>query len=406
MAFSLSSFNIRLEDDATLVADAYAADDSCAECRLNLDAYIGSTNGVFDVFDSHFSRSARDVRYDDRYHTLRASFPRTGQPTEGTREYTTAVLYLNMFVTNDDGVLKFVPPSDCLTESCTCIHLHDNFLYALCLGADGRLHSSRIDLSKCYTNAGGNFTFASRGDRPYTSTARNVRLQVSVEEGVFLYAKLPCGDGSYNDAWVGLDHRIKNNRGCLVDADWHTPETPPTDFFGHIPFVGSVVGGAFHAATLPRCLPIMYFVQDSPVLCASLMVVAVLLGGACSHNASVGLVGPLYAAVFEVTEGDAETLRSLSPEEVEQLEAKLGRYMFEHLSELLEPGLPADFGLYLSCVSESDFKAAFEVVVSGVGRAKGLAVSSARADAFSGYTWMNKLADALVNGELPLEWTG
>ncbi|KAI0651306.1 hypothetical protein C8Q79DRAFT_1114299 [Trametes meyenii] len=404
MAFAISSYNIRLGADATLLADAYAVDGNPLENRLDLDAYIGSTNGQFDVFDSHFSRFACDVQYDDHHHTLRASFPQAEAESDGTAECATATLYLNMFVTNDDGVLKFIPPPDGLIESCTCIHLHKNFLYALCLGADGRLHSSQIDLGKCYSSNNGSFVHAGGRDRPYTFASSNVRLQVSAEEGVYLYARLRCSDGSYNDAWTKLDDWIKNNRGRLVDTKERTLETQPTDFFGHIPFIGSVVGGAFHAATLPRGTSILYFLQDSPVLCASLMVIAVLLGGVCSYNAGVGLMGPLYSATSEVVE-DEDSLHGLSPEEVEQLsEAKLGRYMFEHLSELLAPGISADFGLYLSCVSEGDFRAAFEAVVFGVGRAKGHAVSITRVDVFSGYIWMNKLADALVNGDLPLEW--
>lgn len=96
-----------------------------------------------------------------------------------------------------------------ITQSCAGLFLQDSILKGLCLGPDGKLHPSTIDLTSCYGNHNGSFA---PGDGAFFKTARNIKLQL-VDGKAVLRGQLKDHIGSWCDAEVDISRCIVNANG-------------------------------------------------------------------------------------------------------------------------------------------------------------------------------------------------
>ncbi|KAI0632853.1 hypothetical protein C8Q77DRAFT_1120153 [Trametes polyzona] len=218
MAFAITSHNIRVED-SILKADAEPRDGSVTRAStLDLNLFIGNCDGSFDVPGSGFYASAREISYDDRTHVLRALLKKG---SGGDIEWVPAALYLNAYVTNDDGDLRFLIPSEQLPDSCVGLHLHNSNLKALCVGSDGTLHPSKIDLDRYFENKDGELEFtgldpSSTAPPGFYRDSRNIYVRIASNWTAYLYADLRCTAGNYKSVAKDISAYVSNRRGRLM----------------------------------------------------------------------------------------------------------------------------------------------------------------------------------------------
>ncbi|EHK22121.1 uncharacterized protein TRIVIDRAFT_222442 [Trichoderma virens Gv29-8] len=127
--------------------------------EIDLDNYIGCSEGVFTLIGNKFSRDANMVMI--RGPMLYAKLP---YGEEGN--YREAKLNLDFCLFYDDNShnVSFIRPSRKVQLSCSNFILENgSFLKALCLGKDGLLHESSIDLNQHLEVENGKLQPGSRG---------------------------------------------------------------------------------------------------------------------------------------------------------------------------------------------------------------------------------------------------
>lgn len=100
------------------------------------------------------------------------------------------------------------PRTQRITQSCSATFLQGSILKGLCLGSDGKLHPSTIDLNQCYSNNNGHFA---DGGKVF-NTARMMEL-VPGDGKVILRGQLLSRDDGWQNAEVDLSLSVVNIDG-------------------------------------------------------------------------------------------------------------------------------------------------------------------------------------------------
>ncbi|KAK6338518.1 hypothetical protein TWF730_002581 [Orbilia blumenaviensis] len=150
MAFALTTSDFALQEDTILVARVRKGKDIWVYSRINLNEHIGSHNGEFHVASSGWFGWSRPGSSHLQGTVL---FAQLMKP-DGSWGPSTSI-DLNLFIKNDNGTLKFQKLCESITASASCFNLTGSILQGLCLGYDGKLHYSEINLDDYYGNIEG-----------------------------------------------------------------------------------------------------------------------------------------------------------------------------------------------------------------------------------------------------------
>ncbi|KAA8907830.1 Cyanovirin-N [Sphaerosporella brunnea] len=230
-AFSLTATDIRLEDSLLYANLPVPGATETRTSVLDLDAYVGNDDGHFDLMGHSFFESCIEIALKGA--VLSAKLRDRGG------NYHDAVLNLDFVIINDGGRLRFRRPSRCLELSCCCFSLNGSILEALCLGRDGRLHHSAIDLNKHLANHDGRFSHV-REDGNFSGSGNN--FSIDFERGFKLEGYLEGCNKSVKAASFDLARIIGNVDGSLVyhchDGGSFDFEADYAGFYSALPLMG------------------------------------------------------------------------------------------------------------------------------------------------------------------------
>ncbi|ETW87826.1 hypothetical protein HETIRDRAFT_245866, partial [Heterobasidion irregulare TC 32-1] len=318
MAFSLTSRTIILEG-SILKAHCRNLQGFWVPSTIDLDRHLGNIDGSFNMSGTNFSRSAESVRLVGTIIT--ASLIR--QDSKRLQ----ATLDLNVCIQNIDGQLRFKKPRDSLLLSSSCLLLDGTRLKGLCLGMDGKMHASEIDLNDHYGNSNGEFK---SGDKSFVYTARNLSLHLTTKS-ITLRAELRGWDSQYKQAEVDLSICIVNHYGGLVFVKhdgWFDRDGFFASFFEKLPVVGFIVaalqfaaGNEDHAARA-----IAYCANSTTVMVG--ITIGTCLGGPIGAMIRAGLATPIGILAEMALAGYLVHDPRLK---AQFEEATIGRFLYESL---------------------------------------------------------------------------
>ena len=99
--------------------------------------------------------------------------------------------------------------SEHILSSCSGFTLKGSMLEALCLGLDGKMHTSRINLNAHISNEDGGFSWFGAD---FSRSTRNMSLEMR-DNGVFLSAQLRSIRGEWVESEVDLSLHVVNIGG-------------------------------------------------------------------------------------------------------------------------------------------------------------------------------------------------
>ncbi|KIO27612.1 hypothetical protein M407DRAFT_7201 [Tulasnella calospora MUT 4182] len=383
MAFSLSSTNVRL-DGTTIRAKCKTKDGKLVDSALDLNLHIGNKEGNFSLSIGLFGASASDIRLDgSTLHAVLATSKQVKAPK---------FIDLNACLENINGALTFVKPKQRITQSCSAIIFQGSTLKGLCLGSDGKLHPSTIELNGCYSNDDGRFV---PGGSAFT-TARRMDL-VSSGGKVILRGQLRSRDDGWRNAEVDLSVGVVNTDGKLhfvKEGGKFDQDGPVTLSFDLTPFARTVVDGLpLLAGNEVWAKRVAAFCANSPIICVTL-VLGSLFGGPIGSIVSAGIITPIGLVVES---GIADVIKD-PVLKAKYEEAIVGRFICETISHML-----VDNGaeLLVEAVGELavlDVETAV-AEVRGVFRGAKVAVAE-----LGSYRLLKKVVDAVCKKQTPQDW--
>lgn len=294
MAFSLTSTDVRL-DGTTLRARCKTDDGKLVDSALDLNPSIGNNKGNFCLPGRMFGASASEILLTRNRSTLLAVF-RTPQ-----QDWIERLINLNVCIRNNNGALTFVKPTQRITQSCSATFLQGSILKGLCLGSDGKLHPSTIDLNQCYSNNNGHFA---DGGKVF-NTARMMEL-VPGDGKVILRGQLLSRDDGWQNAEVDLSLSVVNIDGkfnFVTGGGRFDPDGPVDLSFNIAPLTQSVVEGLPLLAgndAWAKC--VATFCSNSPIICV-ILALGALFGGPLGAVVSAGIIKPIGKVVESAITG-------------------------------------------------------------------------------------------------------
>ncbi|KAK3344757.1 Cyanovirin-N [Neurospora tetraspora] len=325
MAFYNSCRNVRL-DGSTLRADCQDKNGSWRQSEINLNDCIGNKDGYFNTSQNRFFETARNVSL-------------KGSASTQLCKTVMQTVDLNLFITNDDGHLKFKQyMHESILKTGSFYHLDGPILRGLVLGYNGKFNVTEIDLNECYANKNGSFQ---SDDNHFYNSSRNLRL-VPSPGALTLEGELRNWYNSYSNASVNLAICIMNNDGKFQfvrhDGFWDRDGWAAKTFEG-VPLLGFVVAGIHeiagnheHAArALAKC-------ANSSVVCVG-VVIGFMLGETMGSVIGAGIATPIGIWIeTEIKDHLIEDPMLLAQFE----EATLGRYIGETLLNMGMAAIPGD----------------------------------------------------------------
>ncbi|KAF8310744.1 hypothetical protein DL93DRAFT_2061772 [Clavulina sp. PMI_390] len=347
MAFLANSRNIQI-NGAILTAECQClSDNSWRSSSLDLDLHIGNFKGTFSINHSGFSTFASNIMlsngilsadlYSGRMHRSAIINEYLTNKITAHRSFN-----LNLYVANKEGVLTFVRPMESLLNSSSCFMLKGTVLNGLCIGTDGLLHWSSIDLNDYYGNDDASLVSGSGG---FSSTSRKISLDLS---GGSVVLKAECHEDFVDYGWASVDLTpcILVRQGSFV-FERHDGPFDRDGVIAHtlerVPFAGLLVSFLHHHAdNADHALRALALSGNSTIVCVGIMLcimVSASIGAAIGAAATTGLgifVESKVAAKIEDPQLRAQFA-----------EATVGRYIYETLRNTAAAGAAAYLAEYL-----------------------------------------------------------
>ncbi|KAI0467785.1 hypothetical protein F4859DRAFT_506508 [Xylaria cf. heliscus] len=388
MAFQSTSRGIYIRG-GILQAECRDWDGNWRSSSFDLDKVIGNSDGKFSLSDRNFSHSADNLQLSGS--KLSASLRRR----DGQR--VTAIFDLNLCVANKNGSLEFQKPSGSLLTTACCFSLEGRKLKALCMGYDGLFHDSEFDLNEYYENDNGDLVTG----RHFYYSARNVSIQPSADS-LLLKAELKGNHWWSGDFWnaskIDLVASLVVGNGCLVfekHDGLFDREGAVTKFFERVPFVGFVVAGIHAlAGNEEYAKRAVALCANSSIVCGGIIIGA-WIGGPIGAALGAGLTTPLAILVETQIAGTIKEPQLQAQFE----EATIGRYLYETLRNTLAAGAAAYLSSFLAAK-------AGDLTLSALGEIASKFSTNATGflSELAAYWTLKKVADALLQGDLPTEW--
>ncbi|KAG9022078.1 hypothetical protein FS837_006765 [Tulasnella sp. UAMH 9824] len=383
MAFSLTSTGVRL-DRTTLHAKCKTEQGKLVDSALDLNVNIGNNEGNFCLPNGMFGASATDIRLDgSTLHAVLATSKQVKVPR---------FIDLNVCIENINGVLTFVKPKQRITQSCSATFLEGFVLKGLCLGSDGKLHPSTIDLNACYSNDDGRFV---PGGKAF-DTARFMDL-VPGGGKVILKGQLRSLEDGWRKAEVDLALSVVNIDGkfSFVKGGSKFEQDGPVKLsFDIAPFARSVVNGLpLLAGNDVWAKRVATFCSNSPIICVTL-VLGALFGGPLGAVVSAGIITPIGLVVESAIAGIIKDPALKAKYE----EAIVGRFICETISHMLVDGGAEFLVEAVGTLAGNDVETAV-AEVRGVFRE-----AKVEAAELGSYRLLKKVVRAVSNKETPKDW--
>ncbi|KAK3392411.1 Cyanovirin-N [Sordaria brevicollis] len=331
MAFYNSCRGVEL-NGSTLAAQCQCNDGSWRYSAIDLDEYIGNNDGKFDTRTNQFFATASNAHLEGSVLHAKLKNSYGGYNDEQTVD-------LNLFITNDDGYLKFKQyMHESILKTGTLYYLEGSVLKGLVLGYNGKFNYTEIDLNEHYANKNGCFQ---SDDNHFYHSSQNLRLDPS-PGALTLKAELMNWNKEWQKAEVNLAVCIMNNNGGFQfvrhDGFWDR-DGWFANTFESVPLIGFVIAGVHAAAgnsehaarALAKC-------ANSSVVCVG-VVVGFMFGETLGSVIGAGIATPIGIWIeTEIKEHLIEDPMLLAQFE----EATLGRYIGETLLNMGMAAIPGD----------------------------------------------------------------
>ncbi|KAG8900571.1 hypothetical protein FRC01_010081 [Tulasnella sp. 417] len=365
MAFSLTSTSIRL-DGTTIRAKCKKEDGELVDSALDLNLHISNQDGNFNLPGSMFGASATGIRLGGS--TLSAILSTVKQLN------VLRLINLNVCIGNIDG----------------------SILKGLCLGSDGKLHPSTIDLNGCYRNDDGRFV---PGGKAF-DTARRMDL-VPGGGKLILRGQLLSRDDGWRSAEVDLSACVVNIDGKFAfvgEGGKFDQDCPVTLSFDLTPFTQSVVDGVKLLAGNNLAFEVWAkrvatFCSNSPIICVTL-VLGALFGGPIGTIVSAGIVTPIGLVVESAI---ADVIKDPVLKGKYE-EAIVGRFICRTISNILAKSSAEQLSRVVGGFSGLDVEKAV-AEVRGVFRGAAVPVAE-----LGSYRLLKKVVDAVSKDNTPQDW--
>ncbi|KAK5997585.1 hypothetical protein PT974_02948 [Cladobotryum mycophilum] len=396
MSFQATSRNYRLEG-SVLYAECGNGNGSYVNSSLDLNQHIGNNDGAFWITKqtSAFYQSARDVQLQGTM--LSATLRRNN----GSWVEEESRLDLSFCVSNIRGKLTYQKPKESIINDTSMAFLEGPQLHALCLGYDGILHASDINLNEHYENHNGDLV----NGRLFYNTASDVYLTRS-QKDVLLHATLGGNHWNTGDfvkqRQVDVSINILNRGGQLVyerhDGFWDR-DGPFATFCEKIPFVGYVVAGVQEAAgNEDQAKRAVAHCTESTFVCVGSLV-GMLVGGPLGSMIGKAIATPIGLIVESAIGGTIDDPRIRGQFE----EATFGKILFETIRKVLKTkGDRQHASKWLRKIEVKITKEALKELAQKYSEKSG--TPAGEMDVVAATDFVNKLADALEQDEIPSDW--
>ncbi|KAK1776295.1 Cyanovirin-N [Copromyces sp. CBS 386.78] len=398
MAFYNSCRNVSL-DGCILKAECQDSNGYWGSwSSIDLNDYIGNTDGYFNTSTNRFWETATDIFL--KGSVLHASM----EDGDGNyREEQT--IDLNLFITNDNGHLKFKQyMHESILKTGSFYHLDGSILRGLVLGYNGKYNVTEIDLNECYANKNGSFQ---SDDNHFYHTSRNLRL-VPSPGALTLEGELRNWDKNYQAASVNLAVCIMNNDGRFQfvrhDGFWDRDGWFAKTFEG-VPLIGFAIAGVHAAAgnnehaarALAKC-------ANSSVVCVG-VVIGFMLGETVGSVIGAGIATPIGIWIeTEIKDHLIDDPMLLAEFE----EATLGRYIGETLLNMGMAAIPGDpIANMTKGAGNEAFKKTFEMALKNYTRqvVAGMRSSVATTEVEDKVKILLSGIGDLLKGDAPSSWS-
>ncbi|TCD65158.1 hypothetical protein EIP91_003014 [Steccherinum ochraceum] len=400
MAFSVTSVAIELH--GSLIKAKYRDSDDCISptSTFDLNSCLGNDNGSFTLSKTNFTEHARNSRV---YGSILYADLKDEKGV-----WVSTSIDLDMFIKNEKGVLKYQKPSRKILYSSSVMSLVEgSLLKGLCLSSDGKMHPSSIDLFDHFQNKDGSFV---AGGHFYYYSAKGVTFKISGRQAL-LQAQLKNHNGQFVDNSTDLSDCVDNRLDegfvfhevsgarlvAVVDND--TPRFI-AQFFERAPYVKSLIA-AVHLVSgdlKEQVHKTLTYSSKSPAVS-----VAIIFSSLCGGILGATLCGGLTAPIGIIVETEAAVIISDVTLKGQFEEATIGRYVYEMVGNVVVAKEAGDMiRALVNAFPGPDFDAACDEVKKAFVDANWTAATSAAG--INSYLFLRKIANALVQDELPQDW--
>ncbi|KAK6517588.1 hypothetical protein TWF281_004238 [Arthrobotrys megalospora] len=377
MAFALTTRDFALQEDTLLVAQIRKDKDTWVYSRIDLNNHIGCYNGEFDVTSSGWFSWSRPGSSYLQGTVLFAQLMRPDR-TWGPR----TSIDLNLFLENNNGTLEFQKLSDSITTSASCFNLSNTILQGLCLGYDGKLHYSEINLDNHYGNVEGRIQ---SGSSHLFKAGDGFQLRPSASE-LRLHGHLRCnprwrpksrrsaGQVLWNRHDIDLASSIRNRDGQFGFVNrsvapgsrkYPSPVTPLEDTLRMEYLSREVELASGNKEQIARAI--------AACTSSSVAAIGILVGKAIGAVIGSSMIGFAIGTGLSAPGGispEVESLVACISDPLilaRSLEAAIGRYIYRALRNVLSPDATEYLVAFSNAKLESNIDEATNLVLDCLG---------------------------------------